>query len=100
MAAWRDLEPRVAALTAQGLRVDTEYKGDGLPKWLAPALGGCDAYIVNVKGVALDDTLCIVRLAQLEKLLADGADPVEALLAQERAALDKLLAELQATTEK
>jgi GNAT superfamily N-acetyltransferase len=70
MAAWFDLIPRVEALEAQGLTVATEYHGQGLPKWLLPALGDCDIFLLNAKGVPTDSTLCIVRLSELEKLIS------------------------------
>ena len=73
MAAWHDLKERVEALEGSGLTVASDYKGDGLPKWLTPALGDCDVFVLNVKGVPLDSTLCIVRLDKLTKLVqADG----------------------------
>lgn len=69
MAAWHDLRGRVQALEEGGLTVASDYKGDGLPKWLMPALGEYDVYVLNVKGVALNDTLCMIRLGRLEKML-------------------------------
>jgi hypothetical protein len=62
---------RVEALEEQGLTVATDYHGQGLPKWLLPALGDCDVFVLNAKGIAVDDTLCIVRMSRLEKLLAE-----------------------------
>jgi len=70
MAAWHDLKHRVQALESSGLTVASDYKGDGLPKWLAPALGGCDVYVLNAKNVPTDSTLCIVRLSEFERLMA------------------------------
>jgi hypothetical protein len=69
MAAWHDLKHRIQALVGRGYIVSGNYKGDGLPKWLSPALKDCDIYVLNVKSIPLDDTLCIVRLAKLEKLM-------------------------------
>lgn len=69
MAAWFDLIRHVEALEKRGLTVATDYHGQGLPKWLLPALGECNVFVLNVKGIALHDTLCIVRLEELEKLL-------------------------------
>jgi hypothetical protein len=69
MAAWFDLIQRVAALEGSGLTVATDYHGQGLPKWLAPALGDCDVFLLNAKGVATENTLCIVRLSRLENLI-------------------------------
>jgi pyruvate-formate lyase-activating enzyme len=73
MAAWFDLIPRVEALEERGLTVATDYHGQGLPKWLQPALGDCDVFMLNAKGVATDNTLCIVRLSEFEKLLTAAA---------------------------
>lgn len=72
MAAWHDLKQRIEALTQRGLNVTSDYKGDGLPKWLSPALGDCDVFVLNVKGIALPDTLCVVRLDKLMALVGDG----------------------------
>ncbi len=69
MAAWHDLIQRVEALEERGLTVQTEYHGQGLPKWLQPALGDCDVFMLNAKNVPTDSTLCIVRLSELERLL-------------------------------
>ena len=75
MAAWFDLKQRVQALEDSGLTVTSEYKGDGLPKWLTPALGDCDVFVLNVKGISLADTLCIVRLDRLTELVkASGVE--------------------------
>jgi hypothetical protein len=76
MASWRDLEPRAKVLQRRGLIVQSAYRGMGLPKYLQPALEGCDVYIVNAKGLSAEDTLCVVRLEWLEKMLAkvDAAD--------------------------
>jgi hypothetical protein len=73
MAAWFDLKDRVAALEKSGLTVVSTYRGEGVPKWLAPALGDCDAFVLNLEGISLDDTLCVVRLSQLEKLLTTAS---------------------------
>jgi hypothetical protein len=70
MASWRDLEPRVKVLQRRGLVVKSAYRGMGLPKYLQPALEGCDVYMVSAKGVSPGDTLCVVRLEWLEQLLA------------------------------
>jgi len=74
MAAWFDLTHRVKELENTGLTIASDYKGDGLPKWLAPALGDCDVFVLNVKGISTDDTLCIVRLDRLVKLLQSSGD--------------------------
>ncbi len=69
MAAWHDLIQRVEALEERGLTVATEYHGQGLPKWLLPALGDCNVFMLNAKNVPTNSTLCIIRLSELEKLL-------------------------------
>ncbi len=73
MAAWHDLIHRVEALEERGLVISTEYHGQGLPKWLLPALGDCDLFLLNAKNVPTDSTLCIIRLSELEKLLTATA---------------------------
>jgi hypothetical protein len=73
MAAWHDLIHRVEALEERGLTVATDYHGQGLPKWLTPALTGCDVFMLNAKNVPTDSTLCIIRLSELEKLLTATA---------------------------
>jgi hypothetical protein len=70
MASWRDLEPRVKVLQRHGLVVQSAWRGMGLPKYLRPALEGCDVYVVSAKGVSADDPLCVVRLEWLEQLLS------------------------------
>ncbi len=71
MASWRDLEPRVKVLQRRGLVVKWAYRGMGLPRYLHPALEGCDVFVVSAKGVSDSDTLCVVRLEWLEKRLAE-----------------------------
>ena len=78
MAAWFDLVQRVEALEERGLTVATDYHGQGLPKWLLPALGDCDVFLLNAKGVATENTLCIVRLNRLENLIKPDILPKKA----------------------
>jgi hypothetical protein len=52
------------------LVVQSVYRSKGLPGYLQPALAGNDVYIIGVRGVALDDSVCLVRLSKLEALLA------------------------------
>jgi hypothetical protein len=73
MAAWFDLIPRVEALEAQGLKIESAYHGQGLPRWLLPALSDCNVFMLNAKNVPTDSTLCIVRLSELERLLTATA---------------------------
>jgi hypothetical protein len=69
MAAWFDLIPRVEALEERGLTVATDYHGQGLPKWLLPALGDCNVFMLNAKNVPTNSTLCIIRLTLLSAKL-------------------------------
>lgn len=69
MASSFDLAPRLAALQASGLKVSSEYRGTPAI-WLTAALDGVDLCAVNVRGVKLDDTICMVRLSKLEELVA------------------------------
>jgi hypothetical protein len=39
-------------------------------QWLSGALAGVDVFALNVKGSKPDDVLCMVRLSELEKLMA------------------------------
>ena len=68
MASWQHLQRRVEALQQRGLVVNSAYRGMGLPRYLQPALES-DVHIVGAKGLSPDDTLCVVRLIWLEKLL-------------------------------
>lgn len=69
MTSWRDLGPRIKMLERRGLVVKSAYRGRGLPKYLQPALEECGVYVIHAKGLAADDTLCVVRLDWLEQLL-------------------------------
>lgn len=69
MASSFDLAPRLAALQASGLTVVTDYKGSP-SAWLQTALDGVDLRVINVKGIAANDTLVMVRLSKLEELIA------------------------------
>jgi hypothetical protein len=72
MASQFDLAPRLAALQAQGLKIESEYKGSPA-KWLTTALNGCDARIINAKGTKADNVVVMLRLSELEKLLTATA---------------------------
>lgn len=69
MASHFDLAPRLAALQAKGLRVQSDYHGTPA-KWLQAALHDTDLRVINVKGIKADDTICMIRLSQLEALVA------------------------------
>lgn len=72
MASQFDLAPRLAALQRRGLIVSSTYHGHPA-QWLRSSLEGVDVAVVNVKGTKHDDTVCMVRLATLEALLAAAA---------------------------
>lgn len=69
MASSFDLAPRLAALQAMGLDVASDYNGQPA-RWLQTALDDCDLRVINVKGIRADNTICMIRLSFLEKLLA------------------------------
>jgi len=69
MASQFDLAPRLAALQAQGLKIESEYKGSPA-KWLTTALKDCDARIINAKGTKADNVVVMLRLSTLEALTA------------------------------
>lgn len=72
MAAWADLRTRVENLGRQELRIETLYRGAGLPQWLTQAVDGDqDVLTINFKGVPVDKTLCVIRLEDLERLVAN-----------------------------
>jgi hypothetical protein len=73
MASRFDLEPRIEALQATGLVVESDYKGDP-PKWLSTALIGVDLRVLNCKGTKVDDTVVMVRLSKLEHILVAAGD--------------------------
>ena len=66
MAAYRDLQPRMAAIGATCVYLSHP------PQWFAKAAkaaGGAPC-VVNVKGMGPDDTPVLVTLAELERLTA------------------------------
>ena len=69
MANWQELRGRLEQLP---LITDGAYRGQPLPAWLRPALTTpAPVYVVSVRGVPCDDTLCILRLKTLEDILED-----------------------------
>jgi hypothetical protein len=76
MTSWRDLQPRVEALKQHGLAVKLVYRSIRLPGYLAEALEG-DVLVLSAKDVSADDTLCVVRLEWLEKLIAAANKPLD-----------------------
>jgi hypothetical protein len=69
MASQFDLAPRIEALQAAGLNVGSDYKGDP-PKWLVGALADVDLRVLNCKGIEADNTVVMMKLSEVEKLLA------------------------------
>lgn len=68
-------------LTAdERLHAECVYRGTPLPAWLAQPLkeaqvnadGRAPVLVVNVKGRRVPDTVCLLRLQDLERLLQEG----------------------------
>ena len=85
MAAWFDLSKRLdAGLGADDrLHVESIYRGEGLPGWLSTPWAAAQhaagdklpILALNVKNVKTADTLCLVRLSDLERLIAEAREP-------------------------
>lgn len=83
MAAWRDLLARLedGLHTDARLHVGTAYRSAQLPGWLySPwaetrrnAGGRIPIMLLNCKGTAPADTVCFIRLADLEQLAGAGS---------------------------
>jgi hypothetical protein len=81
LAAWQDLERQLAKgiLASKDLHVESAYRSAPLPGWLkdpwrtaqAGAGGKVPVLVFNMKGTQLPDTLCVVRLADLEQLVSE-----------------------------
>lgn len=79
MATWLDLVQRLEETLYLDSRLHAEatYKGEALPQWLAQPLKDVTAnagdrspvLVLNVKGHAVQDSLCLLRLRDLEALL-------------------------------
>ena len=79
MAAWIDLAKHLEDTLYCDTRLHTEsvYRGTGVPSWLRAPLetatknaeGQLPVLVLNVKGRRIPDTLCVLRLADLEALL-------------------------------
>lgn len=78
MASWLDLVQRLeAGLYADSrLHCEAVYRGEGLPAWLSQPLRDATAnadtrspiLVLNVKGNAVQDSLCLLRLRDFERL--------------------------------
>lgn len=78
MATWIDLVNRLEETLYSDDRVHCEaiYRGEGLPQWLTQPLATATAnaderspvVVVNVKGRSVQDSLCLLRLRDFERL--------------------------------
>ena len=79
VATWLDLVQRLedTIYADERLHAEAVYRGEGLPAWLsgplATATSNADSrhavVVVNVKGRSVQDSLCLLRLRDLEALL-------------------------------
>ena len=79
VATWLDLVQRLedTIYTDERLHCEAVYRGEALPAWLsaplATATSNADSrhavVVVNVKGRSVQDSLCLLRLRDLEALL-------------------------------
>jgi len=79
MAAWLDLSAHLERTIQRDERLHCEsiYRGAALPAWLQQPLRDTErnagdrvpCLAVNVKGRRVADTVCIVKLSDLERLL-------------------------------
>lgn len=87
MATWLDLVNRLEETLYADERLHTEavYRGEGLPQWLKQPLETATAnaderspvVVVNVKGRSVQDSVCVLRLRDFERLagVAQEAQP-------------------------
>ena len=87
MATWLDLVNRLEETLYSDNRVHCEavYRGEGLPQWLTQPLETATAnaderspvVVVNVKGRSVQDSVCVLRLRDFERLagVAQEAQP-------------------------
>ena len=78
MAAWLDLVQRLeeTLYADERLHAEAVYRGESLPQWLTQPLETATAnaderspvVVVNVKGNAAQDSLCLLRLRDFERL--------------------------------
>ena len=83
MATWLDLVARLeeTLYADERLHAEATYRGETLPQWLlqplkdvtANAERRCPVLVLNVKGRQVQDSLCLLRLRDLEALLAQEA---------------------------
>lgn len=91
MATWLDLVARLEETIFKDERLHAEavYRGEALPAWLssplATATKNADSrhavIVVNCKGRSVQDSLCVLRLRDLEALLgARAAQPAQPVI--------------------
>ena len=91
MATWLDLVQRLEATIYADERLHCEavYRGEALPAWLSSPLATATknagarlpVVVVNCKGRSVQDSLCVLRLRDLEALLgARAARPAQAVI--------------------
>ena len=68
MATVRELQPRIEALKRRGLVAHLVYRRMEPPRYLKLALES-DVHVMSHRGVHVDATLCVVKLAWLEQLI-------------------------------
>jgi hypothetical protein len=83
VASFVDLLQHMEGTLTQDERLHAEcvYRGTPLPAWLAQPLRDTQAHadgragvlVLNVKGRRTPDTLCLLRLSDLERLLGHAA---------------------------
>lgn len=86
MASWLDLVGHLeeTLYADERLHAEATYRGEGLPAWLSQPLAAATAnadrrtpvLVLNVKGRQVQDSLCLLRLRDLERLL--GAQEAQA----------------------
>ena len=82
MASWHDLHERLEQTIAADPRLHTHaaYRSQALPSWLSTPIDEADANagervpvcVLNVKGHGVDGAVCVLSLADLERLIDGG----------------------------
>ena len=97
MATWLDLVARLEETIFKDERLHAEavYRGEALPAWLSSPLATATKnagarlplVVLNVKGRSVQDSLCLLRLRDLEALLgaqaAQAAPVIQAVTGRE-----------------
>lgn len=91
MATWLDLVQRLerTIYADERLHAEAAYRGEGLPQWLSSPLATATknagarlpVVVLNVKGRSVGDSVCLLRLRDLEALLgARAAQPAQPVI--------------------